>query len=304
MMLARLRTTIILATALVVIGGAIPSVAQAPAATIAYQVMTDGGLTTGQPFEAWVVFGDPNPAAPGYALPAGSVIRVTFPPPFTPEPVSIQGVVLLYGWSQGSIDVPYAFAKDPADPRTIVITIKAPITVQAPERPGLKAIHLRTDLRNPLSGNYPIKIALLNAGQSNGTLDAVAHIGTTRVPHIAQYNQLHESRDEDYQHVQPGQAVPLPIDLLVTRNDEPRATLQLAKRLDGGLNIVADGKPIGKIEPHGVPVTLTPHPFGPGFARLGIVEFTVQAGQSAGAADIEAELDGGTGTTLHVLVGQ
>jgi hypothetical protein len=73
--------------------------AQAPAVTVGYQPMTDIGLTTGQPFEAWLILGDANPMVPGYALPARASIRVTFPAAFVPEPVPSQGATLLYGWS-------------------------------------------------------------------------------------------------------------------------------------------------------------------------------------------------------------
>jgi hypothetical protein len=48
-----------------IVGGGASSAAGATA-TIAYQPMT-----AGLPFEAWVVFGDPNPAVPGYALRSG-----------------------------------------------------------------------------------------------------------------------------------------------------------------------------------------------------------------------------------------
>ncbi len=285
---------------IIVSGGASP--AANATATIAYQPMTDGGLTAGLPFEAWIVFGDTNPTVPGYALPAGASIRITFPPAFIPESGAMQGVVLLYGWPQNAIDVPFSFAKDPADPRTMVITLKGPIALRGPAQPGLKAIHLRTDERNPAAGDYPIKIELLNAGSSSGTLEAVAHISPERVPNIAQFNQLHNGRDEDWQHLQPGQMARLPVDLLITRSDAPRATLVLARRSDGGLNVVADGKPIGTIESRGVPLTLVPQPFGPGFARLGIVSFEIHAGSTVGMAEIEAKLDGGTSTTLHVIV--
>jgi hypothetical protein len=280
-------------------------VAEQPApTTIGWQPMTDGGLTAGLPFEAWIDFGSSNPAVEGYSLPAGASIRITFPQAFTPESGVMQGVVLLNGWPQNAIDIPFSFAYDPSDPRTLVITLKGAIAANlAAGSPGLKAIHLRTDERNPAPGDYPIKIAFVNAGASNGTVEATAHIYPERVPNIAQYNQLHPGQaDEDWQHVRPGQMAPVPVDLLVTRNDAPRATLQLAKRPDGGLNVMADGKPIGTIEAHGVPVTLVPHPFGPGFARLGIVEFNVQAGQTPGNAEIEAKLDGGTMTTIHVIV--
>lgn len=302
----KMRALIGLAAAvLILVGG--PSLVEAQqTATIGWQPMTDGGLTSGLPFEAWINFGSSNPAVPGYALPAGASIRITFPQAFAPEAVPIQGIVLLNGWPQNAINVPFSFAKDPTDPRTIVITLKGAIAVDSTAgHPGLKSIHVRTDERNPAAGDYPIKVTFVDAGTSNGSVEATAHIYPQRVPTIAQYNQLHPGQaDEDWQHLQPGEKTAVPVDLLITRNDAPRATLQLAKRPDGGLNVVADGKAIGTIESSGVPVTLIPHPFGPGFARLGLVEYEVQAGETPGAAEIEAKLDGGNSTTIHIFVGQ
>jgi hypothetical protein len=48
--------------------------------------------------------------------------------------------------------------------------------------------------------------------------------------------------------------------------------------------------PIGTITRRGAPFTLKPEPFGPGFARLGIVRYYVTAGSEPGVAQIEAQL--------------
>jgi hypothetical protein len=171
-----------------------------------------------------------------------------------------------------------------------------------PQRPGLKAIHLRTDERNPAAGSYPLKVAFVDAGPLSGAFEATAHIDAGAVPNIAQYNQLHEARNEDWQRTPPGQTAALPVDLLVTRTDLPRATLALSTRSDGSLSVLSDGKPIGTVAAHGVPVTLTPVALPPGFARLGIVRFQIRAGETVGTAEIEATLDGGTMTTVHAMV--
>jgi hypothetical protein len=71
---------------------------------------------------------------------------------------------------------------------------------------------------------------------------------------------------------------------------------------DAGPGILKDGKPIGAITTHGVPVTLTPQMFGPGFSRLGIVEVHAKAGSTPGIAQIVASLDGGTQYTIHLIV--
>jgi hypothetical protein len=43
-------------------------------------------------------------------------------------------------------------------------------------------------------------------------------------------------------------------------------------------------------------------PFGPGFARSGIVRYYVTAGSEPGVAQIEAQLQGGTRYTINVIV--
>gem|GEM_PF-602194 len=285
-----------------------PAIGEAslPGATIEYQVMTSDGLAAGYPFEVWVVFDiSSNPAVAGMALPAGATFRFTFPSGFTPQPASHPQAVLLYGWSQGAIPVTFTVGLDPKDPRTIVLRLTDALPAGPPERPGLKAIHLRWGPLNPAqAGDYPMTIQLSDAGALSGTTEAIAHIGPKPVPNIAAYNQLHEGRNEDWQHLKMGQAAALPIDLLVTLPDKARSFIMLRPATGGTLEILSDGVPIGTITQRGVPVTLKPQPFGPGFARLGIVRFYVTGGSASGSAEIDAQLQGGPRYTLHVVVEQ
>ena len=283
---------------------ATPAVASPPGATIQYQVMTSDGLAAGYPFEVWVVFDiSSNPSVPGLALPAGATLRFTFPEAFTPQPSSHPQAVLLYGWSQGAIAVPFTVGLDPRDPRTIVLKLTAAIPAGPPEGPGLKAIHLRWGPLNPVqAGDYPITIQFSDARGLTGTTQAVAHITAKPVPNVAAYNQLHQGRNEDWQHVKNGQATQLPIDFLVTLPDKARSFVSLRPTSDGNLEILSDGKPIGTVTRRGVPVSLKPESFGPGFARLGIVRIYVTGGSSPGIAEIDAQLQGGPRYTIRVVV--
>jgi len=300
------RSLSLLATGVLLAVGflAAPSWAAMPRMTIAYQPMTGAGLAAGQPFEAWLVLdASLNPAVPGYALPAGAMFRFTFAPAFTPEPELHPEAVLLYGWPQKAAPVPFTVGVDPGDPRTIVLRLDAPFPAEPPERPGLKAIHLRMGPRNPAqAGDYPLAIQLVDAGPLSGGTQAIAHITAGPVPLIAAYNQLHDGRDEDWQTVKRGTIPALPLDWLVTLPGEARAAIRLRPSATGDLEILRDGRPIGSIRPHGVPVTLAPVPFGPGFARLGIVRVQVTAGTVPGVAAIEGQLQGGPPYTLHVIV--
>ncbi len=275
-----------------------------PLATIGYQPMTSEGLAAGHFFEVWVLLDKSmDPAEPGYALPGGAVIRVTFPAAFTPVPGVHPEAVLLYGWPQKAIPVRFTVAPDPQDPRTIVITLDQFIPAAAPERPGLKAIHLRTGERNPgQAGDYPITLQFNSAGPLTGTRQAIAHITAAPVPVITAYNQLHNGQDEDWQHVKLAATAPLPMDLLVTLPHEARSAISLRPAAGGDLEILSDGEPIGEISRRGVPVALKPEAFGPGFARLGIVRFEVQADGVPGVAEIDAQLNGGPPYALHVVV--
>jgi hypothetical protein len=298
------KIRILLVTALALVVLATTVVAGPPKATIEYQPMTSQGLAAGYPFEAWVVFDkSSNPAEPGYALPAGATFRFTFPQAFMPQPSSHPQAVLLHGWSQGPVPVPFTVGLDPQDPRTIVLRLSADLSAGPPERPGLKAIHLRWGPLNPTqAGDYPISILLSDAGGLSGTTQAIAHITPEPVPNVAAYNQLHQSRNEDWQHIKVDQTAPLPIDLLVTLPDKARSFVSLRPAADGNLEILSDGVAIGTITRRGVPVTLKPESFGPGFARLGIVRFYVTGGSVSGLAEIDAQLQGGPRYMFHVLV--
>ena len=298
------KINILLFTILTVVFSAIPVMASPPGATIEYQPMTSQGLAAGYPFEAWVVFDKPsNPAEPGYALPAGATFRFTFPQAFIPKPGIHPEAVFLYGWPQKAAPVPFSVGLDPQDPRIIVLKLKEAFAVGPAERPGLKAIHLRWGPLNPTqAGDYPISISLSDAGGLSGTTQAIAHITAKPVPNVAAYNQLHEGRNEDWQHIKTGQTAPLPIDLLITLPDKARSSMGLHPVTGGNLEILSDEVPIGTVTQHGVPVTLKPESFGPGFARLGIVRFYVTGGSVSGLAEIDAQLQGGPRYTLHVVV--
>jgi len=297
-----------LITCALLIGGIFAPAVEAslPKATIEYQVMTSDGLAAGYPFEAWVVFDiSSNPAVPGFALPAGATFRFTFPSAFTPQPNSHPQAVLLYGWSQGPIPVPFTVGVDPQDPQTIVIRLTNALSASPPERPGLKAIHLRWGpLNPPQAGDYPITIQLLGAGDLSGTTQAIGHIVPKPVPNVAAYNTLHGGRNENWQHVKVGEPSAMPIDFLVTLPDKARSFISLRPASGGTLEILSDGMPIGVISKSGVPITLKPEPFGPGFARLGIIRLYVTAGSEPGVAEIEAHLNGGTNYRITVLVEQ
>jgi hypothetical protein len=275
-----------------------------PSATIVYQPMTSEGLAATRPFEAWVYFDkSPDPASPGYAFPAGSTFRFKFPQAFTPQPGSSPQAVLLNGWPQGPIQVPFTVGLDPQDARTIAIKLTAPLSSGPPDHPGLKAIHLRWGPLNPSQpGDYPIQIEYSDAGELSGSTQAIASITPKPVPNIAAYNTLHEGRNENWQHVRAGQAATIPIDLLVTLPDQCRSFVALRPTGDGNLEIMSDGRPIGTITKRGVPLALKPEPFGPGFARLGIIRFYVTAGTTPGNAQIEGRLTGGTSYTIQVIV--
>jgi hypothetical protein len=278
--------------------------AEAPSITVAYQPMVSTGLAAGQPFEAWLVLDKSlDPTVPGYAVPAGATIRFVFPKAFTPRSGLFQGAVMLYGWSQGSIAVKFTTAQDRADPRAFVIRCDEPIVAGPPERPGLKAIHLRLRVINPrTAGDYPVAVEFTNAGPLSETSKATVHITSHPVPNVAAYNELNHGRGSDWQHVKAGQEVSIPIDFLVTLPNISRSVVSLLPRPDRHLNILSDGKPIGVIRTHGVPVTLTTEAFGPGYARLGIIRVRAKAGSQAGNAEIVANLYGGTQCTINLVV--
>jgi hypothetical protein len=266
--------------------------------------MTSSGLAVGQPFEAWIVLDKPtDPAQSGYAVPAGATMRFKFGKAFTPVAHIEPEVAFLYGWPQKAIPVKFEVAVDPGDSRTIVVTLKEAIQASPSDRPGLKAIHLRTGELNPSkAGDYPIEIQFSNAGELSGSSTAIAPITSVPVPVIAAYNQLHEGRNEDWQHVKHGESAALRIDFLVNLPSKSRSPISLRPAPEGRLEILSDHERIGTITTRGAQVTLTPVAFGPGFARLGIVRFRATAGMQTGTAEITAQLNGGPACTLHVVV--
>ncbi len=280
--------------------------ADAPSTHVGYQPMVSTGLAAKNPFEAWFIFDkSDDPSVSGYAIPAGTSVRFTFPKEFTPIGGNAHlEAALLYGWPHGAIGVPFRIVQDPSDAHTVVVHIDQAIAAMPPEKPGLKAIHIRTAELNPSAqGDYAITVEFTNAGSLSGTTKAIAHITGKPVPNVAAYNQLHQSKDEDWQHVKAGAEAPLPLDFLVTLPDESRSTIGLA-RVDGGLNILSDGKPIGTIRSTGASVTLAPESFGPGFTRLGIIRVRVNAGQTPGTATIKAALNGGTAYEIRMVIEQ
>ncbi len=277
--------------------------AGAPGATVAYQPMVSTGLSAGQPFEAWFVLDkSSDPRVPGYAIPAGAAIRFVFPKEFIPQADLFQGAVMLPGWAQGPIAANFTTTQDPTNPRAIIIKFNAPITTDPPGHPGLKDIHIRARVVNPLAGDYPISITFSDAGALNGTTTTVAHITPAPIPNIAAYNELNGGKGSNWQHVQPGQEVPVPVDFLVTLPNVPRSVIGLSSQPDGSLKILSDGKPIGSIKAQGVPLIITPEAFGPGKSRLGIIRVHVKAGSEPGMAEIIAALDGGTQYKINLIV--
>jgi hypothetical protein len=264
--------------------------------------MVSTGLAGRNPFEAWFVFDkSSDPTVPGYEIPAGATIRFAFPKAFTPKAGDPLEAAMIK-WEQGPVPAKFTVAPDSKNPRTIVIHFEEAISLGAQGGPGLKAIHLRTNVINPAkTGDYPITIQFIDAGPLSGTTGTTAHITAKPMPNVAAYNQLHQSKDEDWQHVKTGEEAPLPIDFLVTLPDTPRSVISL-KAVDGRLSILSDGKPIGSITTNGMPVTLTPVTFGPGFSRLGIIEVHAKAGMTPGTADIVAALDSGTQYVIHLIV--
>jgi hypothetical protein len=279
--------------------------AEAPAMTVGYQPMVSTDLAAKEPFEAWFIFDKSvDPAVPGYAVPVGATVRFTFPKEFMPLGNNPHlEAALLYGWPHGAIPVPFTITQDGTDPRVVSVRIEKAISSTPPEKPGLKAIHIRTGEINPVQeGDYPIEVELIDAGRLSGKTTAIAHITGSPVPNIAAYNQLHQSKDEDWQRVKTGMEALLPIDFLVTLPDATRTSITLTPASGSSLRILSDGKPIGSIKTKGVPIVIRSQAFGPGFARLGIVEIHAKAGTTLGAAQIIAALDGGPEYVINLIV--
>jgi hypothetical protein len=301
------RGVILFATSAIsaILLAAAPASAEPPKTTVDYQPMVSTGLAAKEPFEAWFVFDKSlDPTVPGYAVLAGTTVRFTFPKEFTPQGNNphLEGAILK-GWPHGAIPVPFTVAQDKINPRVVIVRIDQAISSGPAEKPGLKAIHVRTGELNPAEpGDYPISVQFADAGPLTGTTTAVAHITEKPVANIAAYNQLHQSKDEDWQRVKAGTEAALPIDFLVTLPDESRSSITLTPASGTHLNILSDDKPIGTITTKGVPITLSAQPFGPGFARLGIIEVHVRAGTRPGAAQIVASLNGGTQYVVNLIV--
>jgi hypothetical protein len=64
---------------------------------------------------------------------------------------------------------------------------------------------------------------------------------------VAAYNQPHNERDENWQHVNMGYSASLPIDLLVALSDKYRYSMALRPTQEGNLEITSDGARIGII---------------------------------------------------------
>jgi hypothetical protein len=205
-------------------------------------------------------------------------------------------------WTQGAVPANYTVSLEPGDPHAVDIHFESAVAPGEPGNPAIKAIHLRTPEINPAAGQYPISIELIDAGSLTGKTVAMATITSQPVPNVAIYNQLHAGKSEDWQRVNPGTQAPLPIDFLVTLPGHERTSMSLRANADGTLAILGDGMPIGTIRTSGAPVRLMPQPFGPGYARLGILEVRATAGSSPGTARIEAALNGGTRCVVHLVV--
>ena len=215
------------------LGGVSSAYAGAPGATVAYQPMVSTGLAANQPFEAWFVLDkSSDPRVPGYAIPAGATIRFVFPKEFTPQADLFQGAVMLPGWVQGPIAANFTTTQDATNARAIIIKFNGPIVADGPEHPGLKDIHIRARVVNPAAGDYPITITFSDAGPLDETTTAVAHITPTPVPNIASYNELNEGKGSNWQHVQPGQEAPMPIDFLATLPNVPRSIISLRSQAE------------------------------------------------------------------------
>jgi len=278
------------------------ALATPPPTTVGYQPMVSTGLAAHQPFEAWFVFNKSfDPTVAGYEIPAGAIIRFTFPEQFTPQTgLPLESVMIR--WSQGAVPAKFTVVQNGKNPRVIDVHFDEAVSAGEPGNPGIKAIHLRTPEINPKAGDYPISVEFIDAGPLSGMTRAIASITPNPVPNIAAYNQLHAGRDEDWQRVKQGEETAILINFLVTLPDGPRSSLSIKPSGDGGLTILSDGKPIGSISIIGVPITLTPHPFGPGYARLGIIEVHAKAGSTSGMAQIVAKLDGGTQSVINLVV--
>ena len=146
--------------------------AGAPPVTVGYQPMVSTGLAVKQPFEAWFVLDkSADPTVPGYALPAGATVRLAFLSEFVPigDDPHLEAA-LLYGWPHGAVPVPFSITQDKLNPRVVIVRIDRPISVSPPERPGLKAIHVRTGELNPVQPGDNTDRACTRLASPNGLI--------------------------------------------------------------------------------------------------------------------------------------
>jgi hypothetical protein len=90
-----------------------------------------------------------------------------------------------------------------------VIQFNEPIAAAPPDKPGLKAIHLRVQVFNPATpGDYPVTVDFVNAGAPSGTSKTIVHSTPKPVPNVAAYNELNHGRGSNWQCVKAGQEPP------------------------------------------------------------------------------------------------
>ena len=149
-----------------------------PAAIIVYEPMAGDGFAAGSPFDAWVYFDrPPDPAIPGYALPEGATFRFRFPEAFVPQPDRSPRAEFLSDRPSGPIHASFAIYVDPGDPRTVVLTLTAPLPSGSPGSPGLKAIRLSPGSLNPTEpGEYRITMECSDMGELSGSTQIIARI--------------------------------------------------------------------------------------------------------------------------------
>ena len=152
----------------------------------------------------------------------------------------------------------------------------------------------------PLStGEYDLLIVLVERPQRVLSRDQLLDLARGRAATAldrsidTQVSRLRRKLEED---------PAVPIDFLVTIPDVPRSVVNLQPQADGSLTILSDGRPIGSIRAHGVPVALAPESFGPGYSRLGIIRVRAKAGSEQGIAEIVAVLNGGTRYKINLIV--
>lgn len=292
------------------------------------------GLTAGRPTDFVLIFpGDAHPAAPGRSLPPGGTIRVTLPQAFervaelplvsvndencAPAAASCNTAVLLQGWPQNPIRPFERYPLSFDGTHTVVFT--APEGIEAPtdSGPGIKSLHLLLfGYRNPDPGRYLLRLEA-DTGP-DGTRErgvAVLEVVASSPPTVAPTSALSERPGSNllYQRTRPGEAIPLPFDLLLWGADEqPLAGVTLED--DGsdadGARLMHEEREIGRVTvlaPEGAsgqrvsaaqpsqaiasPVSGVP---------AGHLRVDFQAGSEPGAYLVTFALDGGNELTMVV----